>query len=86
MTLKYNRTKIAKEMLKAMELGKADFKEYVVEMLLEISQELRALERILAKKRVLHPKEINTELQRVQKGLVKKYNKTKKEFERIYKK
>jgi len=75
MTIRYDRKKLVREMIKG--YGKDDelFREGVLGALLEISQRVSALERVLAKKKILHPKEVNTELQKVQKRLVKKIRK-----------
>jgi len=75
MTIRYDRKKLVREMIKG--YGKDDelLREGVLRALLEISQRVSALERVLAKKKILHPKEVNTELQKVQKRLVKKIRK-----------
>ena len=86
MTLKYDREKLVREQLIAIKnqekKDKDFFKWAILSSLHEIAQRVSALERVLAKKKVLHPREVNTELQKVQKGIIKEYNKLLKEWKK----
>jgi len=78
MTNKFDRIKLADNIVKAINKNKLSFPHYATEMLLEITAEQTALARLLAKKRLIHPKELNTETQKVKKRLVKNIKKMTK--------
>lgn len=82
MTNKFDRVKLSKDIIKIIKKNKYSFEEFATELLLEIIAEQDALKRVLSKKKIVHPKELNTETQRVKKVLVRKMKKLVKHFEK----
>lgn len=79
MTIRYNRERLVQEELKEIKKNEIKNKEFfkwvTLSSINEISQRVYAIERMLVKKKILHPKEINSELKKVQKSLVKQVKK-----------
>lgn len=82
MTIKFDRVKISKDIIKVIKENKYSFEEFTTELLLEIIAEQDALKRMLSKKKIVHPKELNTETQKVKKILAKKMKRMVKHFEK----
>lgn len=82
MTNKFDRVKMADQLSKIMKKNKLSFQKYTIEMLLEITAEQSALNRLLAKKKVIHPRELKTETLKVKKNLARKWKKLLKHFEK----
>ncbi|MBS3163325.1 hypothetical protein J4427_01410 [Candidatus Woesearchaeota archaeon] len=82
MTIKFDRVKLSKDIIKVIKKNEYSFEEFTTELLLEIIAEQNALKRMLSKKKLVHPKELNTETQKVKKILAKKMKKVVKHFEK----
>ncbi|MBU0930339.1 MAG: hypothetical protein KJ623_04695 [Nanoarchaeota archaeon] len=78
MTNKFNRIKAANDVIEAINKNKFSFQHYAVETIIEMRAEQMALSRLLSKKKLIHPKELNTEIIKVKRILAKNLKNMKK--------